>query len=271
MNATIKKNLIAILLLAVSLVVGCATNAKGRSQLMLVSNESMLQMGASSYTQVLKQAKSKAMLDNNAERVARVKRISNAIVAVAVVAKPDSARWAWEVNVINDPNIINATCLPGGKMIVYTGIIEKMQLTDDELAAIMGHEVSHALLNHGAEKVSQGMLVKFGIGAAQVFGGAGQLSSAMLEQGGELLITLPNSRQAESEADEFGLELAAKAGFNPMGGVTLWQKMSKLGGKPAEFLSTHPSDSKRIAQNEATAQKLMPIYLARHANPTEKK
>jgi predicted Zn-dependent protease len=182
------------------------------------------------------------------------------------VFRKDALDWKWEVNVLTSPEI-NAWCMPGGKIAVYTGIIEKLQITDDELAAVMGHEIAHALREHGRERASQQMAAGVGAGLAGVVAdiflpGSGQLATQGAGLGTQLGVLLPYSRTHETEADRMGVELAARAGYDPRAAITLWQKMGKLsgGGAPPQLLSTHPSNEARVKDLTEFSQKVMPLY-----------
>ncbi|MSQ88196.1 MAG: M48 family peptidase, partial [Betaproteobacteria bacterium] len=168
--------------------------------------------------------------------------------------------WKWEVNVITSKDV-NAWCMAGGKIAFYTGLIERLQASDDEIAAVMGHEIAHALREHGRERASQAMAQSIGItvlGAALgIKGGAQDLTQTVLD----LTFNLPNSRTDEVEADRIGVELAARGGFDPRAAVTLWEKMSKTGAAQGpNFLSTHPSHASRISDLKGYAEKVMPLY-----------
>jgi predicted Zn-dependent protease len=155
---------------------------------------------------------------------------------------------------------LNAWCMPGGKMAIYSGIIEKLNLTDDEIAEIMGHEISHALLGHGRERMSRAMATQVGVQLGAVLTG---VNVNIMAAAANVALTLPNSREAESEADRYGIELAARAGYNPNAAVSLWEKMSKAAnGQPPQFLSTHPSPDNRIQTLKALVPKMMPLYEA---------
>lgn len=246
--------------------VGCSsttgTGAIGvnRSQLLLVSSEEVLQLSNKSYISSLQQARQKGILDTNPVQLARVQRIANRLIPQVTVYRAEAQRWNWEVHVIKS-NELNAYVLPGGKIMFYSGIIDRLGLTDDEIAAIMGHEMAHALREHARERLSRQMATQTGIGiAASVFGlSQGQTQLAGLA--GELGLTLPNSRTQETEADLMGVELMARAGYNPNSAVSLWQKMQQAqGGGGIQFLSTHPLSSTRIANIRAMLPKVMPLY-----------
>lgn len=187
--------------------------------------------------------------------------ITDRLVEQAVIMRPVTRNWEWEVKVIDDPDQINAWCMAGGKMAVYTGLLEKVEPTDDELAQVMGHEISHALANHTAERMSVAMATSLGLGVLSVASDKPEQATALGALAATLAIQLPNSRTAEREADRIGIELAAKAGYDPRAAVTLWQKMEKVGGaSPPEFLSTHPSPGNRQEALRNYAEQMMPYY-----------
>jgi predicted Zn-dependent protease len=225
----------------------------------MLSTDEVNQSYAQSYQQTIGEASSKNVLDKSSANARRLQAIANRLIAQAPVFRPDSAQWNWEVNLIKNDEL-NANCGPGGKIIFYTGIIDKLQLTDDEIAAVMGHEIAHALREHGREAMSKA----YGVNALKqvaLMAGAPQGAVALGDNGVNLLMTLPNSRGNENEADLIGLELAARAGYNPNAAITLWNKMSKASeGAPPEFLSTHPASGSRISSLEAAIPKVMPLY-----------
>jgi predicted Zn-dependent protease len=238
-----------------------------RKQSMLVSSDSVNRSAAKAYAQVLAEAQKKAQLNRDAGQVQRVRAIANRLIPRTGAFRADAPGWQWEVNVITSKEV-NAWCMPGGKIAVYTGLIERLHATDDELAAVMGHEIAHALREHGRERASQAMAQGIGIsviGAALgMRGGTQDLTQMVLD----LTFNLPNSRTDEVEADRIGVELAARAGFEPHAAVTLWQKMAKVGGsQPPQFLSTHPSHASRISDLNGYAAKVMPLYEAARAKP----
>lgn len=267
------KLLIALLSASV-LFTGCATQttksgAVGveRKQFMLLSEKQVEGMAAQSYLQTLKDADARKQLNADAHQTDRVRAIANRLIPQTVVFRPDAVNWKWEVNV-QDSKELNAYCMPGGKIMVYTGLIEKLNATDDELAAVMGHEISHALREHGRERMSQAYAQQIGlIGLAAVVGAKTKnqnAAAATVEIGSivtALALTLPNSREGEREADRIGLELAARAGYDPNAAVSLWQKMGAQGGaKPPEWMSTHPSDKSRIQDLQRLIPTVMPLY-----------
>ena len=236
-----------------------------RKQNMMVSSEAVNKSAVKAYAQVLAEAQKKGQLNRDAGQLQRVRAIAGRLIPQTGTFRADAPGWAWEVNVITSKEV-NAWCMPGGKIAVYTGLIEKLQATDDEIAAVMGHEIAHALREHGRERASQAMAQSIGIsvvGAVLGVRGAGQdLTQAVFD----VTFNLPNSRTDETEADRIGVELAARAGFDPHAAVTLWQKMAKLGGsEPPQFLSTHPSHASRISDLAGYAEKVRPLYDAARA------
>lgn len=226
----------------------------------LLSEREVNTMAAQAYQVELDKAQKKALLNQNAKDVKRLRTIAKALTAQVDVFRQDAKHWQWEVNLMTD-NQLNAYCMPGGKIMFYTGIINTLKLTDDEIAAIMGHEMAHALREHGRESMSHAYAVQLGqntVGA--LFG----INKEMMNIGSTVVnyaLTLPNSRTNEAEADLIGLELMARAGYNPKAAVSLWQKMSAKSGKSApEFMSTHPAHSTRISGLQANIVKVEPLY-----------
>jgi len=252
-----KRTLVVTALLAASLA-GCQENpVSGRKQLVLVSEEQAQASSAQAYATTLSDAQKKGKLSNDAALNNRVKRITDRLIAEAKLMYPPSRDWKWSVAVIDEPTL-NAWCMPGGKMAIYTGIINKLNLSDDEIAQIMGHEISHALLGHGRERMSRAMATQGGLLLGSIV--AGQDLSA-LGPVADIALTLPNSRASESEADRYGIELAARAGYDPRAAIRLWGKMSAASGNgPPQFLSTHPAPDNRIQALNALVPKMMPIY-----------
>lgn len=241
----------------------CASNLAGRQQLMLVSEAQAIQASKVAYLNMLAPFEKSGKLNNDPATVERVNKITNQLIQQAIIMRPDSKRWQWSVQVIDDPKTVNAWCMAGGKMAIYSGLIIKLKATDDEIAQVMGHEISHALAKHSAERMSIAMANQLALGVAQASGEVSEQNIALGAQVAQLALTLPNSRTSETEADEIGIELAAKAGFNPNAAVTLWQKMAQVGGgRPPEFLSTHPSPENRQKNLRRLIPKMMPYYLA---------
>ncbi|HWU33658.1 MAG TPA: M48 family metallopeptidase [Methylovorus sp.] len=270
-----KKTLMLALLVATTLS-GCATTSTTKSGAVgvdrkqyvgLVSEQEAEQQSALAYQQTLKEAESKKLLNTDSKETQRVRAIAQRLIAQVGVFRPDALNWKWEINV-QESKEINAYCMAGGKIMVYTGLLDQIKPTDDELAAVMGHEISHALREHVREQMSRAKVQQYGLlGAAALIGlstKSADNATKTLALGGAVAavaLTLPNSRTAEHEADEMGLELAARAGYNPNAAVTLWEKMGKQGGsKPPEILSTHPSDESRIADIKSLIPTVMPLY-----------
>lgn len=252
-----KHTLVALALVAVGLA-GCQTNpVSGRKQLVLVSEEQAQASSAQAYAQTISEAQKKGKLSTDAALNARVKRITDDLIAEAKSMYPPSRDWKWSVAVIDEPQL-NAWCMPGGKMAIYTGIIRKLNLTDDEIAQIMGHEISHALLGHGRERMSRAIAMQGGILLGSAVAGR---DLSVLTPVADIALTLPNSREGESEADRYGIELAARAGYDPRAAVRLWEKMNAANsGGPPQFLSTHPSPATRMQALNALVPQMMPIY-----------
>ena len=236
-----------------------------RHQRMMVSADAVNQSADKAYHDVLGQAQKQNALDRDPATVERVKRIASRLIPATGALRPDAPGWKWEMHVLSSKEV-NAWCMPGGKIAVYTGLIDQIKPTDDELAAVMGHEIGHALREHGREQASQQMLEQLGVG---LLGALTGVNTQLAQTIADVTISLPHSRAQETEADRIGVELAARAGYDPHAAVTLWQKMDKLAGgnQPPQFLSTHPSNASRIADVTQDAQKVMPLYQAAKSGP----
>jgi predicted Zn-dependent protease len=244
-------------LLAAGLVACQANPISGRSQLVLVSEEQAQASSAQAYTQTLSEAQKKGKLSTDAALNARVKRITDRLIVQAGAMYPPSRDWKWSVAVIDEP-ALNAWCMPGGKMAIYTGVIQKLKLGDDEIAQIMGHEIAHALLGHGREQMSRAIAMQGGMQLGSIVAGR---DLSVLAPVADIALTLPHSRASESEADRYGIELAARAGYDPRAAVRLWEKMSTASGDgPPVFLSTHPSPDNRIQALNALVPQMVPLY-----------
>ncbi|HSG94106.1 MAG TPA: M48 family metallopeptidase [Afifellaceae bacterium] len=260
---------ISVLMVIAAILAACATSPTGRRQLMLISEESAIASSAQAYVQEVGKLQQEGKLSNDAALVRRVNEISSRLVAQAVQMRPDSAKWEWSVAVIDDPETVNAWCMAGGRMAIYTGLVEKIDPSDDEVAQVMGHEIAHALANHTAEKMSVAMATSVGVAAAGIAADNKGAAMAGAAAAAALAITMPNSRAAETEADRIGIELAAKAGYDPSAAVTLWRKMGSLpGGQPPQFLSTHPSPDNREKALAALGPQMEPYYRADTPRPT---
>jgi predicted Zn-dependent protease len=254
---------LALLGLILSLLSACATNVAGRKQVLLVSESTAIAASKKAYLDTLAPFDKEGKLDNNPRMVRRVNTITDRLIQEAIKLRPDTKNWAWSVKIIDDPKTVNAWCMAGGKMAIYTGLILQLKATDDEIAQVMGHEISHALANHSAERMSYAMINQLGLTILQASGTLSQQNLGLAAQAAQLALTLPNSRKGETEADRVGIELAAKAGYNPNAAVTLWQKMASVGGgRPPEFLSTHPSPATREKDLKKLIPKMMPFYEA---------
>jgi predicted Zn-dependent protease len=248
----------------------CQTNSvSGRKQLILVSEEQAQQSSSQAYAQTLTDARGKGKLNADTALTARVKRITDRLIVEAGTMYAPSRDWQWSVAVI-DETTLNAWCMPGGKMAIYSGIIQKLTLSDDEIAEIMGHEISHALLGHGRERMSRALAMQGSLQLGSILSGH---DLSVLSPVADVALTLPNSREAESEADRYGIELAARAGYDPHAAISLWQKMSQAsaGSQPPQFLSTHPAPTNRLQALNALLPTMMPLYeRARAITPTVK-
>ena len=233
-----------------------------RKQAMMLSSGEVDKAAVQAYQQTLQGAAKKNALNRDPGQVNRVRAIASRLIPATGAFRNDAPAWRWEVNVVSS-NDVNAWCMPGGKIAVYTGLIEKVRPTDDELAAVLGHEIAHALREHGRERASQqqaqGIVV--GVGAALL--GLGDAGASLAQIVADVTIGLPYSREFEREADRIGIELAARAGYDPRAAVTLWQKMALSGGgAPPQFLSTHPAPENRISDLQDYSVKVMPLYEA---------
>ena len=268
-----KKNkilaVVSSILISAMFCTGCvsSTTAAGsvgadRNQLMLVSEEAMEQSANESYAEVLKQAQESKTLNTNKMVTQRVQNIAAKLIKQTGTFRSDALDWDWQVNVITD-DTVNAWCMPGGKIVVYTGIIEALNLTDGELAAVMGHEIAHALKEHSREQASHTALQNLGISVISDVTGMSDRGTNTMALLAQYALTLPFSRSHETEADHIGTELMARAGYNPYEAVNIWKKMSALSSAEVpEILSTHPSHETRIKDLQTIAEKVYPLYEA---------
>ena len=263
------KKFILPLLLVFIFLAGCFSSSTGagavgadRRQLFLVSAETMEQSANSAYAKTLQEARQKKMLNVDPVLTKRVQDIAKNLIAKVGVFREDALKWNWQINVINQ-NTLNAWCMPGGKIVVYSGIVNTLELTDAELAAIMGHEIAHALREHSRERASTDQLKNIGVFAVATAAGLGDTAAGLINLATEYTISLPFSRSHETEADHIGTELMARAGYDPNSAVRVWEKMSKKSGNAIpEILSTHPSNESRIKDLKEIAKRVEPLYLA---------
>ncbi len=215
------------------------------------------------YRQMLQQASGqRALAQDSHPQLERLRAISERIVPLTAECNDRASRWKWEVNLIGS-NEINAFCMPGGKIGFYYGILSRLQLSDDEVATIMGHEVAHALLEHAREQMGKGTLTTGALRLGAALLGLGSVGDLAAQVGSQLL-SLTYSRSDESEADALGLIMSARAGYDPRAGVSLWKKMMTASGgnSPPKLLSTHPTSADRIRDIEARLERLLPLYQA---------
>jgi len=226
----------------------------------LVPADQVEQAAAQQYMQMMRKAADQhALGPDNHPQVQRLRAIAQRIIPFTESWNPRAKKWRWEVNLLGSKDL-NAFCMPGGKIAFFHGILAQLQLADEEVAAIMGHEIAHALREHARERMGKTAATRIGASVLSAFLGLGNTGDTLLNMGGQLL-TLKFSREDESEADIVGMELAARAGYDPRAGVTLWQKMLATGkGAPPPFLSTHPSGATRIQDIEAKLPKVEPLY-----------
>jgi predicted Zn-dependent protease len=259
---------LAAALAAALLAAGCASTTtgsvaaggSGRSQLLLVSSEQVMQQSLQYYSKQNTEARSDGKLITSGAEWNRVNTIMQRLVPHVAVFRPDATRWPWQLVLINE-DTINAHVMAGGKITFYTGIIRQLKLTDDEIAAIMGHEMAHALREPTREKMSQSAAGDLAVSIGGALLGLGQGGQQLAGLGKQLALDLPFSRHMESEADLYGLELAARGGYDPRAAVTLWQKMARQGGGGGpSFLSTHPASNDRMAALQAAMPRVMPLY-----------
>ena len=237
-----------------------------KSSLLLLPKSTVESSAGQQYAQLMRSAAQQGVLNVDRRQVERLREIARKLIPPAARFNADAQRWRWEVNLIN-AKTVNAFCMPGGKIAFYSGILGALKLTDDEVAMIMGHEIAHALLEHGRARMSEQVLKNVGVTVAAVLLNLGQVSTSMLAQATDLAISLPFSRQHETDADLVGMELAARAGYDPRAAANVWRKMSQLGAQsgnpqPPQILSTHPAHATRIKEIEANLPRVLPLYEA---------
>jgi predicted Zn-dependent protease len=259
---------------ALLMLCACETTTSGgavgvqRSQLMLISSAQLNQIAAQSYNKLRSDASAKGALNTNPALTKRVRAIATRVEPQTRVFRADAPAWPWEVNVITSKEL-NAFCMPGGRIMFYSGLITQLDLSDDEIAVVMGHEIAHALREHSREQVSQAIVAQTGIGIGAALLGLDPNATDIANTGYKALIATKFSRTDEDEADRIGLELAARAAYDPRAGITLWQKMQKAsqGGAPPEFLSTHPAEANRVRTIQSLLPAVMPLYEAAKKRP----
>lgn len=261
-------NRFLIVVLITLLMTACATSPTGRRQLMLVSEESAIVSSKEAYLSTVKELDSAGKLEESWVVNKRVNVITGRLITEAIKMRPDTADWEWSVVVIDDSEMVNAWCMAGGRMAIYTGLIEQVKPSDDELAQVMAHEISHALAKHTAEKMSMQMATAVGVAAVGIASdntGVALTGAALTAM---LAVNLPNGRAAEKEADRIGIELAAKAGFDPGAAATLWQKMGNVSksGTP-QFLSTHPAPENRQKELARLEPEMRKFYFPDNEHP----
>ena len=259
----------------VGLIGGCQsvnTTAPGaigveRRQSMLVSEAQMEQSAAQAYAAELNKAREKGQLNTDTAQLQRVRTISDRLIKQTPVFRPDAASWQWQVDLQTSKDV-NAYCMPGGRIMVYTGLIEQLKVTDAELATVIGHEIAHALREHSREAVSRAYAQQLGLGALGALAGLGSGSLQLAGMISEVTFSLPRSRLQETEADRVGLELMARAGYDPQAALSLWRKMAehKQSGS-SDFLSTHPSDASRLSDLGKLMPRVQPLYQATQRPP----
>jgi predicted Zn-dependent protease len=268
-----QKNLIASsVLVFITLLAGCEsvrTTSAGavgvdRKQQMLVPSATIEEGAAQAYEAELKAARDKGVLNTDRAQLARVTTIAKRIVAATPAFRADATAWGWQFNV-QKTDELNAYCMPGGRIMVYSGIIEKLDLTDAELATVMAHEVAHALREHTRERVSRAYGQQLVVSGVAAVAGVSEATANVANMVAQVTFQLPFGRDQESEADTIGLELMARAGYDPRAAVTLWNKMNSMerGGTP-KFLSTHPAPKDRIKDIEKLLPKVLPLYSQRN-------
>ena len=235
-----------------------------KSGLLLLPASTVERSAAQQYGELMRAAQRKNALNRDPVQLARLRRIALDLIPQSERFNKDALRWKWEVNLISSKSV-NAFCMPGGKIAFFTGIIDELKLADDEIASIMGHEIAHALLEHGRARMSEALLKNAGISVAAALFNLGSLSTELIAQAANLAVTLPYARKQESDADLVGMELAARAGYDPRAAAAVWHKMAALGrqksgGQSPQFLSTHPSHETRIKEIEANLPRVMPLY-----------
>ena len=267
---------IVVLLAVTAGAVACqSAPVTGRKQFMLVSESQAIEASKQAYAQTLAPLRKQGKINDDPALKARVDRITARLIAQAIIYRPETESWDWQVAVIDDPKTLNAWCMAGGRMAIYTGIIQQLHLSDDEIAQVMGHEIAHALAKHTAERMSVALAQQAGLSVAAAVLGSNAKNQAALQAAAVATtvgVQLPNSRTQEAEADRIGIELAAKAGYDPHAATTLWEKMLDATGTrgKSDWLSTHPAGEKRLESLAALIPQMMPYYEDKSPRPVYK-
>lgn len=253
-----KKFALSLCAITVMTISGCASFAEMAGADTATLNE----QSAQGFAQMTQEARAKNQLDTSSATYQRINTVFNRLKPHADKLNQTGQRFDWQLAVLKS-DTVNAYVAPGGKVVFYTGIVNKLNLTNDEIAAIMGHEMTHALEEHAKSKIGAQALTNLAIGIGTSYAGAniGEAGNAAINLGSQIGIGLPYSRNLESRADYGGLMLMAQAGYNPNAAITLWEKMNRLDGKSGSaFLSTHPSNTQRIADMRKNLPAAMAIY-----------
>ena len=229
---------------------------------MLISEKQSISASREAYVKMLEPLEEEGKIDNDPELAKRINQITAKLIAQALIYRPETKNWDWRVKIIDDPETVNAFCMAGGKMAIYTGLIQQLEATDDELAQVMGHEIAHALSAHTAERMSIALATNLAITSYALTRDQPGVALAGASLAAAVAIQLPNSRESESEADIIGIELAARAGYDPHAALSLWEKMARVSGNDSsfDFFSTHPAPAKRMEKLGKLIPIMMPLY-----------
>lgn len=256
------KTKILLCLLLAGVVAACVTSPTGRRQFMIISPESAIAQSRQAYAATVRELHQADKLLDDPVAADRIAVITGRLVAETVAMFPRTKGWDWSVALIDDPETVNAWCMAGGQMAIYSGFFTKLNATDDEIAQVMGHEISHAVANHSAERMSRVLVQQLGVVAVGL-GTQDRGTTRAADLVATLALQLPNSRAAESEADRMGIEIAARAGYDPAAAASLWGKMEAQGGASMpQFLNTHPSPGNRRETLAALAPTMRPLLPA---------
>lgn len=260
------RTLLVLLLLGATGALAQSGVEVSKSRLLLLPASTVERSAAQQYGSLMREAAQKGLLNRDRQQVERLRNIARQLIPHSARFNKNAEKWRWEVNLISSKTV-NAFCMPGGKIAFFTGILDQLQLTDAEVAAIMGHEIAHALLEHGRARMSEQLLKSAGISIAAAVFNLGSLSAELLNQAAGLAISLPYARKQETDSDLVGMELAARAGYDPRAAADVWRKMSRFTqaagkGQPPQFLSTHPGHDSRIREIEANLPRVLPLYEA---------